>query len=216
MQTKTSKFAAVIIARDESRCAEIKTTIDTADAVRETARITETICCISGAQARMVNLRAVKLILLSTPLSDEYGLDLAAELSHKTAAPILILTKGETAAEVRKKLDFTGAYVLARPVGRQALQTAAFVAVQAADRLSRLKSESEEQSLVFKAKVRLMTRHSMSEEEAHRYLQKLAMDSRKRLSDTAKTVLEQPEQPDQDNQSLPMMNAGESTFTLDL
>jgi response regulator NasT len=187
MQGKQHESVAVAIARDEAHCAEISSIIGGAEKIG----ITEVLCCVSGVQARSVNVRAAKLIVLSTPLSDEYGLDLAAELFHKTDAPILILTKGETAAEVRKKLGFTGAYVLARPVSRQALQAALLVAVQAAERISFLKREQEEQSMVFKAKLRLITLCGMSEEDAHRYLQKLAMDSRKRLFETAKLVLDE-------------------------
>jgi response regulator NasT len=191
MQSKSSKSIAVVIARDEARCAELQS-------AAQIPGISEVVCCVSGVQARAANIRQARLILLSTPLSDEYGLDLAAELSHRTSAPILLLTKGETAAEVRKKLGFTGAYVLARPVSRQALQTAVYVAVQAADCINQMKDELEEQGLVFKAKVLLMTHRHMSEEDAHRYLQKLAMDNRKRLTETARTVSEQLEQDHQD------------------
>lgn len=47
----------------------------------------------------------------------------------------------------------------------------------------------EEQELVERAKAVLMDRHGMTEEQAHRFLQKQSMDNGARLTDTAKLVL---------------------------
>ncbi len=47
----------------------------------------------------------------------------------------------------------------------------------------------EEQELVERAKVVLMDRHGMTEEQAHRFLQKQSMDNGARLADTARLVL---------------------------
>lgn len=47
----------------------------------------------------------------------------------------------------------------------------------------------EERELVAQAKAVLMDRHGMTEEQAHRFLQKQSMDNGARLTDTAKLVL---------------------------
>ncbi|MBD5118767.1 MAG: ANTAR domain-containing protein [Clostridiales bacterium] len=47
----------------------------------------------------------------------------------------------------------------------------------------------EERELVERAKAVLMSRHGMTEEQAHRFLQKQSMDNGARLTDTAKLVL---------------------------
>jgi len=47
----------------------------------------------------------------------------------------------------------------------------------------------EERELVERAKAVLMDRHGMTEEQAHRFLQKQSMDNGARLTDTAKLVL---------------------------
>ena len=47
----------------------------------------------------------------------------------------------------------------------------------------------EERELVERAKVVLMDRHGMTEEQAHRFLQKQSMDNGARLADTARLVL---------------------------
>ena len=47
----------------------------------------------------------------------------------------------------------------------------------------------EDKRLVAEAKAVLMDRHGMTEEEAHRFLQKQSMDHGAKLTDTAKMVL---------------------------
>lgn len=57
-------------------------------------------------------------------------------------------------------------------------------------RKARRKNRSaEEQALIMQAKELLMTRNNMSEEEAHRYIQKVSMDSGTNMAETAEMVL---------------------------
>ena len=51
----------------------------------------------------------------------------------------------------------------------------------------------EEQRIIDQAKALLMSRNYLSEQEAHRFLQKASMDTGSRLVDMAKTVLESQE-----------------------
>ena len=51
------------------------------------------------------------------------------------------------------------------------------------------KRGEEEQRLIAQAKAVLMDRHGMTEEQAHRFLQKQSMDSGAKLTDTARLVL---------------------------
>lgn len=51
------------------------------------------------------------------------------------------------------------------------------------------KRSSEEQTLIDQAKAILMNRNNMTEEEAHRYLQKTSMDNGTSFADTAQMIL---------------------------
>ncbi len=57
------------------------------------------------------------------------------------------------------------------------------------DRQKPKERNSEEEALIAEAKALLMNRNHMSEEEAHRYLQKCSMDSGTNLVETAQMVL---------------------------
>ena len=56
-------------------------------------------------------------------------------------------------------------------------------------RLSPRERKPEEMALIKEAKCLLMERNHMSEEEAHRYIQKCSMDSSTSMVETAKMVL---------------------------
>ncbi len=49
----------------------------------------------------------------------------------------------------------------------------------------------EEEALLSRAKAALMDRRGMTEEQAHRFLQKRSMDGGVKMTDTAKQVLEE-------------------------
>lgn len=56
-------------------------------------------------------------------------------------------------------------------------------------RISLPRRSSEEQQIINEAKALLMDRHNMTEQEAHRYLQKRSMDAGAKLVQTAKLIL---------------------------
>ena len=58
------------------------------------------------------------------------------------------------------------------------------------DELPRLRAELEERKLVERAKGLLMTRRGLTEPDAYRALQKMAMDRKRKLADIARNVLD--------------------------
>lgn len=161
------------------------------------------VALIDGVRMRSIDVRQFDVIIVSTPLSDEFGLDLVAEIKDKTDAGIIVLTKGEIADEVQKKLRFTGAFVIGRPFSRSVLtQAIKFVSV-AKDNMNKLAAEKEELSqqlvdikLINRAKSCLIRYLNLTEEQAHRYIQKQAMDLRKPQREVAEDILKTYVSPD--------------------
>jgi response regulator NasT len=52
------------------------------------------------------------------------------------------------------------------------------------------KRSEEDKQLIMKAKELLMEKNGMTEEQAHRYLQKKSMETSSKMTDTAKIILE--------------------------
>lgn len=81
---------------------------------------------------------------------------------------------------------------LASPVARGDLTASVRLLLQAGrrpERVIRPRRSTEEQALIRQAKQMLMERHGMTEEQAHRFLQKKSMDSGAKLIQTAQLIL---------------------------
>ena len=155
-----------------------------------------TVCVTDGVQVRCMDVSGFDVVIISTPLADEFGLDLAAELRDKTRAAFIVLTKSEIADEVQRKIKFTGAFVIGRPCGKSALLQAIRFADVAAENLKRLEEENvqlerqlEDARVIGRAKACLMQYLSLTEEQAHRHIQKQAMDMRRTQRAVAEDIL---------------------------
>ena len=155
-----------------------------------------TVNVTNGALMRCMDVSVFDVVIISTPLADEFGLDLTAELRDKTQAAFIVLTKGEIADEVQSRIKFTGAFVIGRPCGKSALLQALRFADVAGESIKRLEQENvqlekqlEDVRVVSRAKACLMQYLNLTEEQAHRHIQKQAMDMRKTQRAVAEDVL---------------------------
>ena len=150
----------------------------------------------NGVLMRCMDVSVFDVVIISTPLADEFGLDLVAELRDKTQAAFIVLTKSEIADEVQNRIKFTGAFVIGRPCGKSALLQAIRFADVAGASIKRLEQENvqlerqlEDVRVVSRAKACLMQYLNLTEEQAHRHIQKQAMDMRKTQRAVAEDVL---------------------------
>lgn len=155
-----------------------------------------TVCITDGIHARSIDVSDFDIIIISTPLEDEFGLDLTAELHGKSGAGLIVITKGEHAEEVQNKIKFTGAFVIGRPTSKAALLQAVRFAEIAGENVKRLTEEKnrlerqiEDMKIISRAKVCLMQYLKLTEEQAHRHIQKQAMDLRKTQRQAAEDIL---------------------------
>ncbi len=84
-------------------------------------------------------------------------------------------------------------FKLTSPVSKGDLVASVRMLIQVGHRLERFvrpRRSQEEQELIAQAKQLLMARHGMTEEQAHRFLQKKSMDSGAKLIQTAQLVLD--------------------------
>lgn len=136
------------------------------------------------------------LVVLYAPLEDEFGLELIADLSKITSAAIIIITKGDIAEDVQKKVSFAGAFALSRPVNKAMLSQAVRFAMMAREERIKLKAANEELQLkmnelklIDRAKCVLIQYLRITENQAHRHIQKQAMDQRLPQVAIAKDIL---------------------------
>ena len=150
----------------------------------------------SGAIIRGVDISKFDSVIISTPLSDEFGLDLVAEISKDAKNGIVVLAKREIADEVQKKIRFTGAFVLPRPFNKALLIQTIKLTEIAHIGMAKLEEENRQltqqlsdMKIVNRAKSMLMQYLNLTEDQAHRHIQKQAMDLRKTQRAVAEDIL---------------------------
>ncbi|SHN62505.1 ANTAR domain-containing response regulator [Desulfitobacterium chlororespirans] len=125
------------------------------------------------------------LIIVSTPLPDEQGIDFVFDAYEKTSAGIIVMARPEQVSHMQDALESTGAMILPKPLNRLTLiQSARFALsvrssmVQLRSERDNLKKRMDERKIIEQAKWLLVEKLNMSEPEAFRYIQKKAMDLR--------------------------------------
>lgn len=137
----------------------------------------------------------VDIVIINSPLPDCSGVELALELAESTMG-ILLLTKPEQYESISAKVEDRGILTLSRPVSAKALYTAVKLLIAVTARLSRM--EKKNQSLqdkmtdirrVDRAKWLLIQHHNMTEQDAHYYIERQAMDTRLSRREIADSII---------------------------
>lgn len=153
--------------------------------------------CLNGAETRRAYAeRDWALIVINTPLGDESGLELAIELAHQSSAGVLLLVRADQAETVATRVRDDGVLVLPKPVIRPLFDQAMGFALAMRSRLVSLHAESarlekklSELRTVSLAKCLLIERLRLTEEQAHRHIEKLAMDTRQTSVTVAQGII---------------------------
>lgn len=138
------------------------------------------------------------LILINTPLLDENGLELAMEAAQQSIAGVILFVKAELADAVAARVESSGVVVIAKPVLRPLFDQAIHFCNAARSRLNALNNENaklqrklEEQRLIGRAKCLLVQYMQMTEDQAHRCIEKQAMDTRQTRISVARAIIEE-------------------------
>ncbi|MCD8123909.1 MAG: ANTAR domain-containing protein [Lachnospiraceae bacterium] len=136
------------------------------------------------------------LIVVNTPLSDEFGHDLAMDLARETLAGVILLVKNDVYEEVCDRVGDAGVLTVPKPISSQYFHQTIRLAAAARSRLAdarreneKLKQKLDEAKLVGRAKCILVERRQMTEMQAHRYIEKRAMDTRSTRREVAEKII---------------------------
>ena len=137
------------------------------------------------------------LVLINTPLPDEFGHELAQLAANATMAGVILLAKAEIADSVAEKVEDDGGFVVPKPRSRVLFMQALRMTRAARSRLSGLQSENrrlqkriEDIRLVDRAKCLLIECCGMSEPEAHSYIEQQAMNRRCPKREVAQGIID--------------------------
>ncbi len=147
----------------------------------------------SAASARRCVLeRYYDIIVINVPLSDESGIGLALDIAEKSYASVLVAAPAESYEDVLDQVTGAGILAVSKPLPRGRIGKALHLLIAFQNRLHRMKQKvdaaqekMEEMRIISRAKFLLMENRQMTEEEAHRFIGKQAMNhgvSRKRIA----------------------------------
>lgn len=152
----------------------------------------------TGAETRRAILEQdFDLVIINTPLKDEFGNDLSVDLCTRTPAGVVLVVKAELYESVSSRVESAGVVVAAKPVNRTLLYQALKVTAAASRRLGTMQAENRklqkkvhELQVVGRAKCALVQYRHLTEQEAHRFIEKQAMDQRLPRLEVAEDILQ--------------------------
>ena len=124
------------------------------------------------------------IVIIKTPLTHDFGIEFAEQLCEDSSVGVLLFVKNELFEQVSYKVENYGVLTFARPGTRQSITQAIRLLVATHNRLAafekravKLEAKMKEIRLINRAKWLLIDRFNMSEAEAHKYIEKTAMDN---------------------------------------
>ena len=150
----------------------------------------------SGGEAKRLLLSTdFDILVINAPLPDEFGLDFALDAATGHMG-VLLLTKADLYEQVSFRAEDAGILTLPKPVQRQTLYTSLKLLAAVSTRLAKMEQRAktlEEKMmdirLVNRAKWLLIPHLGMNETDAHYYIEKQAMDTRRSRREIAEDVI---------------------------
>lgn len=149
-----------------------------------------------GEARRLLLERDFDLVLVNAPLRDETGENFAKTVASGSLTQVILAVSGEHYESVSSECEDNGVLVVAKPINRQVFWSALMLARSVRGKLrsmhtenERLRAKIEELRIVDRAKCLLISRMNISEKEAHRAIEKQAMDMRSTKKAIAEVIL---------------------------
>jgi AmiR/NasT family two-component response regulator len=155
--------------------------------------VTATSC--SGARQLLLE-QDFDLVIINAPLHDESGESLSRHVASKGISQVILIVKSDYYDEVSHIVEDYGVITIAKPVNKNLFWSALKLAKAAGNKLKTMQAENdkltkkiEDIRIVDRAKCILISYLNMRENEAHKYIEKQAMDMRITKRDVAEGIL---------------------------
>lgn len=149
-----------------------------------------------SAAKRLANERSFDLVIINSPLPDDIGTGFAADISSAGGTIVLFILRSDILENLREKLIEAGIFSLAKPLSSQMFLQAIEWMMSARERLRKAETKTlsieekmAEIRLVNRAKWLLITELKMEEPQAHRFIEKQAMDRCISRRDVAEEII---------------------------
>ncbi|MCL2847881.1 MAG: ANTAR domain-containing protein [Firmicutes bacterium] len=142
--------------------------------------------------------RDFDLVIINAPLTDETGERLAKQIAARGASQVILVVKLEHFDAVAAASENDGVLCVPKPINRTNFWAVLSLAKSSHSRLlqmenenAKLKRKIEDIRIIDRAKCAMIEHKGITEQEAHRYIEKQSMDKRISKRDVAIEVLEE-------------------------
>jgi len=150
----------------------------------------------AGEARRILIEKDFDLCVINAPLPDEFGEILARNIAARITSQVILIVRSELFDEVSSKVEEDGVITIAKPISKPMFWNALKLASVMHKRISVMKNENrkliqkiEDIRVIDRAKCILISHLSFTEPEAHRYIEKQAMDMRITRRKVAEEIL---------------------------
>ncbi len=151
----------------------------------------------SGSEARrLIQGQDFDLVVINAPMKDESGEKLSTFIATQSKSTVILIVKSEHYEEISELVEDYGVITVAKPINKNMFWFSLKLARAAHRRMSQMQKENqklvqkiEDIRIVDRAKHVLVSYLSMSEQEAHKYIERQAMDSRSTRRAIAEGIL---------------------------
>lgn len=154
-----------------------------------------TVHSVNEARRKIVDA-AFDIVLINAPLPDDFGMRLAIDICSNSGAGVLLLVKNDCFNETYAKVVSYGVITLSKPTNLQMVAQNLRILCATRERMRQMEAKQatveekiEEIRLVNRAKWLLIQGLSMTEPEAHRYIEKQSMDLRISKREVAEGII---------------------------
>ena len=137
---------------------------------------------VSSARRRLLESK-YDIVIINAPLPDDFGTRLALCICENSGAGVLLFVKAEHYPDINGRVSPFGVLVLPKPASSQTVSQSLQLLCGTRERLRRMEQKTasieekmEEIRIINRAKLLLMEQLKMTEKEAHRFIEKQAMD----------------------------------------
>ncbi len=136
------------------------------------------------------------LCIINSPISGSLGEELAIDIAEKNMCQVILFVKAEFMEEVTAHVEDYGVITVSKPINKQLFWQALKLARVAQRRINMARKESvklekklEDLKIISRAKLLLIINKDITEQEAHKYIEKQAMDTRLARVEVAKEII---------------------------
>lgn len=151
---------------------------------------------LAGEARRLLVSQQFDILVINTPLSDDFGLDLALDYADSPMC-IMLMVKDEIYAEVCYKVEDAGIVAISKPSTKQVVYSSMKLLSAMVSKLRRLEKKNRsleekmaDMRMINHAKWLLIDKKKITEQEAHHMIEHHAMDRRISKREAAREIID--------------------------